>query len=176
MSLPQNLNFLKIEGRRRAITGYLKGRIEAVVSQANSNIIEKSPMYRFFKLPPVDLVTFSNQIKKSADGKEVKRDNILMSNLPRIDGREPMRDTVMQTQTNDVPIFMKDPEHSFDRVMSFGHDFKVTKDYPASHCGHRFLPGDGPLVEEHLRRRLHHFLHGASLRKDQGLLPDQKLL
>ena len=77
----------------RAVAGYLKSKIEAVVSQANSNILEKSAMYRMTRIPPVDLVSFG---KQKSDGSK-----------------------------DDTPIFIKDPEHSFDNVMSFGHDFKV---------------------------------------------------
>ena len=93
LSLPGGINYARLEGMSRAVAGYLKSKIEAVVSQANSNILEKSAMYRMTRIPPVDLVSFG---KQKSDGSK-----------------------------DDTPIFIKDPEHSFDNVMSFGHDFKV---------------------------------------------------
>ena len=79
--------------------------IQQVVDQAHFTIIEKTPMYRFTKIPPVDLVTF-------------RRDELLKEQTPNSGMDEP-------TYVGNPPLFMKDPEHSFESVMSFGHDFKV---------------------------------------------------
>lgn len=43
-----------------------------------------------------------------------------------------------------VPIFLKDPECSFQSVMSFGHDFNVSQRFnPAPHRQHCVLSSDG---------------------------------
>jgi hypothetical protein len=110
-SLPKNIDFLRLEGRRRAVSGYIKGRIEAVVAQAHSNVIEKTPMYRFLRLPPMDLV------KLGVSPEQAQQIDKAIPSKSKIDNPTPSQ--------QDVPIFMKDPEHSFERVMSFGHDFKV---------------------------------------------------
>ncbi len=96
-SLPKNLPYKSLEGRRRAATGYLKRIIESVVSQSSSNIIDKTSLYRFTGIPPLDLVEFKWTTA-----------SITESGQP-------------------TPVFVRDPEHSFDKVMSFGHDFKVVQ-------------------------------------------------
>lgn len=98
--------FNLLEARRRAIQGYLKSIIESVVSQATSNIIEKTSLYRFLRIPPIDLLTFG------------EKDD------PRLGGSIASRKTLTQEQAK-VPIFVKDPELSFERVMSYGYDFQV---------------------------------------------------
>ena len=85
----------------RAVSGFFKSVIEAVVSQANSNIIEKSSLYRMTRIPPLDLVNFERSSKDGGQGSENTGDR------------------------QDTPLFLKDAEHSFDNVMSYGHDFKV---------------------------------------------------
>lgn len=84
--------------------GFLKKTIESVVSQANSNVIEKTPMYRFMKIPPIDISTYGEQA----------------ANQPNIKSGRPGRNS------RPVPMFLKDPEYSYGGVMSFGHDFKVS--------------------------------------------------
>ena len=100
MSLPHGIKYDILEGHRRAASGYLKTLIEAVVSQASSNVIEKTSIYRFTKIPPLDLATFDWPY----GGKTVASSRV---------------------RSTQVPIFMKDQEYSFEQVMSFGHDFKV---------------------------------------------------
>jgi hypothetical protein len=106
MTLPYGFEFDKFEGRRRAVQGYLKRIIESVVSQATANIIEKTSLYRFLKVPPIDLVVFGTD-----------KD-------PRLMGNNDGKGGISKEQAQ-VPIFMKDPELSFEQVMSYGHDFKV---------------------------------------------------
>lgn len=86
-----------------SVQGYLKKMIESVVSQANSNVVEKSSLYRFMKIPPVDIEHFG-------DEKDLK-ERVTSGNT--------------RVKKTAVPLFMKDPEISFANVMSYGHDFKV---------------------------------------------------
>lgn len=140
MTLPYGFEFDKFEGRRRAVQGYLKRIIESVVSQASANIIDKSSIYRFLKIPPIDLVVFGTD-----------KDPRLVQNNTGATG--------ISREQALVPIFMKDPEISFENVMSFGHDFKVILYLSATDHQYRFLSGYGHMVEKHIRCHLHYLLH-----------------
>lgn len=102
-TLPLDVNYGKIEKNRIEVQGFLKKTIEAVVAQSNSNVIDKTPMYRFMKIPPIDISSY---------GEKTESDGLIKSGQGRHSHRP-------------VPIFLKDPEYSYGNVMSFGHDFKV---------------------------------------------------
>lgn len=57
-AIPQNADHETIENNRKFMQGYLQKAISAVVSQANSQVLEKSLWFRFLRIPPTDLSNF----------------------------------------------------------------------------------------------------------------------